>query len=142
MANDSLDIRKLQESIFVKKDEGTEVNYFLYPEFEIHKNVLTVGVIQEWHTHTVVEEVIVCTNGVFHVETIENHSMSSVCVKPGDVVRVKNSVHRLVNSGEADAEFLVFRFVPDGTNKQEIIKQDKCVYTENQIQDLLKKREE
>ncbi|MBL1224524.1 cupin domain-containing protein [Enterococcus sp. BWR-S5] len=141
MENQSLDLKKLQESIFVKKSEGTEVNYFLYPEFEVHRNSLPSGVIQEWHAHTQVEEVIVCTKGSFIIETIENQKLISTCVEQGDVARVRNSVHRLRNDEENSAEFIVFRFLPDGEEKQEQIKRDKRTYTEDQIQLLLSNKE-
>lgn len=134
----SLEVQKLQDSIFVKKEEGTEVNYFLYPEFELHKNVLPAGVVQGWHAHSVVEEVIACTKGCFVIETIENQTLVSTGVEQGDVVRVKNSIHRLTNEESAAAEFLVFRFVPDGYDKREIIKTDKREYTEREIDSLLK----
>lgn len=47
----SIDIRQLSEAISVEKDNGTMVNYFLYPEFEIHQNVLPANTIQDWHKH-------------------------------------------------------------------------------------------
>lgn len=137
MEKEALSLQKLQEAISVKKVEGTEVDYFLYPEFEVHRNVLPPDVIQGWHTHSVVEEVIVCTKGHFIVETIVEREISIDCVEHGDVVRVKKSLHRLRNDGESAAEFVVFRFVPEGKNKQEIIKNDKQEYTEEQVQQLL-----
>lgn len=42
----SIDIRQLSEAISFNKDNGTKVNYFLYPEFEIHQNVLPANTIQ------------------------------------------------------------------------------------------------
>lgn len=139
MKDVSFEVQKLQDSIFVKKEEGTEVNYFLYPEFELHRNVLPAGVAQGWHAHSVVEEVIACTKGCLVIETIENQTLVSTSVEQGDVVRVKNSIHRLINKGQVAAEFLVFRFVPDGFDKREIIKTDKCEYTECEIDSLLKR---
>ena len=47
----SIDIRRLSEAISVEKDNGTKVNYFLYPEFEINQNVLPANTIQDWHKH-------------------------------------------------------------------------------------------
>ncbi|MCB5955634.1 cupin domain-containing protein [Enterococcus sp. CWB-B31] len=136
--NQLTEIQKLQDSIFVKKEEGTEVNYFLYPEFEVHKNVLPSRAIQEWHAHTVVEEVIVGIEGIFHVESVENQRISILEVNKGDVVRVNNSIHRLTNRNNEAAEFLVFRFVKTDEDQSEMIKQDKTVYSKEQVKQLVK----
>lgn len=139
MSEESINIQRLEEAIFVKKAEGTEVNYFLYPEFEVHRNRLSPGVIQGWHAHQIVEEVLTCTDGTFTVEVIENGSLISIMVEQGDVVRVKKSIHRLVNQSNTAAEFIVFRFVPTGKSQQEKIKLDKREYTKEEIAELLNK---
>lgn len=38
---------------------------------------------------------------------------------------VKKSIHTIKNTSSEDAEFVVFRMVPDGKNKRELIKHDK-----------------
>ena len=40
-------------------------------------------------------------------------------------MRVQNSIHTFQNDTEENAEFVVFRFVPDGVDKREQIKKDK-----------------
>ena len=44
-----------------------------------------------------------------------------------EIVRVKNSVHTFENNTNEEAKFVVFRFIPDGIDKREIIKNDKTV---------------
>ena len=44
-----------------------------------------------------------------------------------DIVRVHHSVHTFENDTDEITEFVVFRFVPDGTDKREMIKTDKKV---------------
>ena len=38
-----------------------------------------------------------------------------------------NSVHTFANETDEDVEFVVFRFVPEGRDKREMIKSDKAV---------------
>jgi hypothetical protein len=44
-------IYKLSDAIHVDKEEGTSVDYFLFPEYEIHYNEVKPGVTQLWHHH-------------------------------------------------------------------------------------------
>ena len=69
---------------------------------------------------------IVVTSGKISIETIENATLERAEVKQGDVLRVKNSIHRLVNRNRTSASFIVFRFVPQGVSQADIIKNDKC----------------
>ena len=46
-----IEILTRDEAIFRKKPDGTEVNYFLFPEFEIHINSLPGKTVQGWHKH-------------------------------------------------------------------------------------------
>lgn len=120
-----IEIRNSKEALSRVKKNGTEVQYFLYPEFEVHTNKIPPGSIQDWHRHQQVEEVIVVTSGKISIETIENATLERAEVKQGDVLRVKNSIHRLVNRNRTSASFIVFRFVPQGVSQADIIKNDK-----------------
>lgn len=120
-----IEIRNSKEALSRVKKNGTEVQYFLYPEFEVHTNKIPSGSIQDWHRHQQVEEVIVVTSGKISIETIENATLERAEVKQGDVLRVKNSIHRLVNRNRTSASFIVFRFVPQGVSQADIIKNDK-----------------
>ena len=42
-----------------------------------------------------------------------------------ELVQVGNRVHTFENDTDEIVEFLVFRFVPDGTDKREMIREDK-----------------
>ena len=117
-----IEIRNSKEALSRVKKNGTEVQYFLYPEFEVHTNKIPPGSIQDWHRHQQVEEVIVVTSGKISIETIENATLERAEVKQGDVLRVKNSIHRLVNRNRTSASFIVFRFVPQGVSQADIIK--------------------
>ncbi|MGT2958083.1 cupin domain-containing protein [Streptococcus bovimastitidis] len=118
---------KISYSIFVEKDNGTKVNYFLFPEFEIHENLIPKQSIQDWHQHSNIEEVIVITSGAICIEVINEKTseIKTYNAIDGDVIRVRHSIHRLTNKSQLDAKFIVFRFVPDGCDKSSIIKNDK-----------------
>ncbi|MGO3297331.1 MAG: cupin domain-containing protein [Pseudolactococcus laudensis] len=132
LENDAIDITRQASAISVTKSSGTQVDYYLYPEFEIHVNILPTGVVQDWHKHQQLDENIIVTSGEITVEYLENGHVSSQTVQENDVLRVKRSINRLLNQSSEPAQFIVFRFVPTGQEQSELMKQDK-VDCENEI---------
>ena len=132
LENDAIDITRQASAISVTKSSGTQVDYYLYPEFEIHVNILPTGVVQDWHKHQQLDENIIVTSGEITVEYLANGHVSSQTVQENDVLRVKRSIHRLLNQSSEPAQFIVFRFVPTGQEQSELMKQDK-VDCENEI---------
>ncbi|MGO2764884.1 MAG: cupin domain-containing protein [Pseudolactococcus laudensis] len=132
LENDAIEITRQTSAISVTKSSGTQVDYYLYPEFEIHVNILPTGVVQDWHKHQQLDENIIVTSGEITVEYLENGHVSSQTVQENDVLRVKRSIHRLLNQSSEPAQFIVFRFVPTGQEQSELMKQDK-VDCENEI---------
>lgn len=122
-----VDIYSKDDSISVKKKNGTEVSYFIFDEYEIHLNRIPPRTIQEWHKHLKIEETLVVTKGEIVVKWREDNNEFSEKVTKDMVVRVKNSIHTIENSSEDFAEFTVFRLVLTGENKREIIKKDKIL---------------
>lgn len=120
-----IDIRQLSEAISVEKENGTKVNYFLYPEFEIHQNVLPANTIQDWHKHQAIEEIIVPTKGNVTIQVLEGNAIKTYTVNCGDVLRVKDSIHRIFGDTKEEVQFTVFRFVPSGNDQSDKIKNDK-----------------
>ncbi|KFN87481.1 MULTISPECIES: cupin domain-containing protein [Streptococcus] len=120
-----IDIRQFSEAISVEKDNGTKVNYFLYPEFEIHQNVLPANTIQDWHKHQAIEEVIVPTKGNVTIQVLEDNAIKTYTANCGDVLRVNDSIHRIIGDTKEEVQFTVFRFVPSGNNQSDKIKNDK-----------------
>ncbi len=121
----SIDIRQLSEAISVEKDNGTKVSYFLYPEFEIHQNILPANTVQDWHKHQAIEEVIVPTKGNVTIQVLEDNAIKTYTVNCGDVLRVKDSVHRIIGNTKEEVQFTVFRFIPSGNDQSDKIKNDK-----------------
>lgn len=135
----SIDIRQLSEAISVEKDNGTKVSYFLYPEFEIHQNVLPANTIQDWHKHQAIEEIIVPTKGNVTIQVLEDNAVRTYTAKCGEVLRVKQSIHRIIGDVKEETEFIVFRFVPTGSDQSDKIKHDK-VDCEKLVAEILKRK--
>ena len=114
-----------QEGIFVSKPNGTDVTYYVFPEYEIHFNVITPGSIQEWHHHKVIEEVLFVVTGLLEAHWIEEGNTMMRIVHEGDVVRVEDTPHTFMNNTQTPTIFLVFRLILDNIDKRTIIKNDK-----------------
>ncbi|MFD2386457.1 hypothetical protein [Enterococcus rivorum] len=56
-------IVKQNEALSLKKENGTEVDYFLFDKFEVHTNIIPAGCVQDWHSHQAIEEIIVVNEG-------------------------------------------------------------------------------
>lgn len=125
LENYPIEITRQASAISVTKSSGTQVDYYLYPEFEIHANTLPAGVVQDWHKHQQLDENIIVTSGKITVEYLENGHITSQIVEQNDVLRVKKSIHRLLNQSTEPAQFIVFRFIPTGQDQSELMKHDK-----------------
>lgn len=128
MAN--FEILHKEDSVHVTKESGTEVNYYIFDEAEIHLNRIMPHTIQEWHFHERIDENILITKGTLLCKYIDDSGIEQSChVVKDEIVRVHNSIHTFENDSDETAEFIVFRFVPDGINKRELIKADKTRIT-------------
>ena len=115
------------------------MNYFLYPEFEIHQNVLPANTIQDWHKHQAIEEIIVPTKGNVTIQVLEDNAVRTYTANCGEVLRVKQSIHRIIGDDKEETEFIVFRFVPTGSDQSDKIKHDK-VDCEKLVAEILKEK--
>jgi len=125
-----IEILNAQNAISITKPNKTMVDYYLFDEFEVHKCIIPPYSIQEWHMHEVIEEVIVVTEGVITVKWKEFDLIKTQRLPKDTILRVKNSVHNIENSSNINAEFVVFRMVPTGISKIEIIKNDKLLFND------------
>lgn len=115
-----------EDSVHVIKETGTEVNYYIFEEAEIHLNRIMPHTVQEWHFHQKIDENILITKGKLLCRYIDDSGVEKSCYAvENDVVRVFDSVHTFENDTDEITEFVVFRYVPDGTDKRELIKGDK-----------------
>ena len=121
----NLEIYDTSDSIFVEKDNHTKVNYFLFDEYEIHLNTIPPHSIQEWHKHRLIEETLFVVSGELTVLWKEQDHTECRTVSDNSIIRVKNSIHTLENRSDHEVRFLVYRMVPDGVSKRQMIKNDK-----------------
>lgn len=121
------EIITIEDSISVVKENRTKVNYFIFNEYEIHLNTIPSGAIQEWHFHSRLEESILVLTGELLLSWQDQGQIYNQLLKEGTVVQVKDSVHTFSNTSGFDTSFVVFRFIPDGQDKRELIKNDKTI---------------
>ncbi len=126
---ETLEIHNLENSLYNQKENLTKVNYFIFDEYEIHFNIIPSKTSQEWHMHREIEEALFVISGEILVRWKDNNIIREKFVYKNSVIRVKNSIHTLENLTNEEATFVVFRMVPDGTNKREIIKNDKVIFS-------------
>lgn len=112
----------------VDKKHGTSIWYYIFPEHEIHYNEIQPGAVQPWHHHIQTDESIFVLEGKLRISWLdENGRKTHQEVYPGTMIRVENSIHTLSNPTQEIARFLVFKFVPTGIDKHELIKGDKIL---------------
>jgi uncharacterized cupin superfamily protein len=117
-----------RDALHVDKPDGTSVDYFLFPEYEIHLNEVAPGTIQQWHHHDAIEETLVITDGALVAHWRDDQGTGhEQTVSAGDVVRVARSAHTFENRSEDTVKFVVVRLVLDGTDKSALIKSDKVL---------------
>jgi mannose-6-phosphate isomerase-like protein (cupin superfamily) len=118
------------QAIHVDKPEGSSVDYYIFPEYEIHYNEIKPGTVQQWHHHTQISETLFLIEGEIeaHWQNEDGEKHMQIC-KSNDVIEVENTPHTFINSSSSIVKFIVFRFVPDGKDKRELIKNDKVTPT-------------
>lgn len=123
---EKINIVRQAQSVHVKKDNKTLVDYFLFDEYEIHHNIMPPNCIQDWHYHAKIEEVILVTKGTMKVYWRGEETYHQTLFA-GDLVQVKDTMHTFCNESKKMAEFIVFRLVLDGRSKKKMIKNDKVL---------------
>jgi quercetin dioxygenase-like cupin family protein len=117
-------IRK-SESKFVEKENGTKVNYYLFPEYELHYNEIPPRSEQDWHRHEKLSETVFIIDGELTAKWMESGKEKSEKVLTGDLIESENSSHTYKNESNNIAKFIVIKRVPKGEDNSEIFKNDK-----------------
>ena len=118
-------IRK-DQAIHVDKTNGTEVDYYLLEDAEIHYNKINPHTLQEWHRHHHISENIFILKGELvyrYLDEIRHEQF--LLLKQGDLLSVENDIHTFENQTDEVVEFIVFRYLPSYKNQREMIKNDK-----------------
>ena len=115
-----------KDAVHVDKESGTSVDYHIFDEYEIHVNQVMPHTTQEWHSHAKIIETLFVTKGKLLCRYLKDTGEEeSRYLEKNELVQVGNRVHTFENDTDEIVEFLVFRFVPDGTDKLEMIREDK-----------------
>ncbi|HEY7416081.1 MAG TPA: cupin domain-containing protein [Ktedonobacteraceae bacterium] len=117
-------IRKA-DAKFVDKQNGTQIHYYLFPEYELDYNEIAPHTTQDWHAHNTIEEAIYVISGELTGEWIEGSEKHQDRLYAGDLVRSEASLHTFSNESDAITKFIVIKLVLDGKNKRDIFKTDK-----------------
>ena len=123
-----MEIIRSEKAIHVEKSDGTRIDYYLFPEYEIHYNEVPPGIIQVWHHHEQIEETLLILDGELEARWRKNGDKEQTTVlKKGDLVRMGNTPHTFTNLSGSLVRFVVFKSVPSGANQHELLKRDKVI---------------
>ena len=116
------------QAIHAEKPDGTRIKYYLFPEYEIHYNEIPPGTVQVLHHHEQIEETLLILNGELEV-LWRNDKMEeqTATLRKGDVIRTEKTPHTFANKSADVVSFAVFKFVPSGINRRELLKRDKII---------------
>ena len=120
-----MEIIRRSQAIHIDKSEGTSVDYYLFPEYEIHYNEVPPGTVQVWHHHQVIEETLLMIQGTLEARWKEDGQEKTATLQPGDLVRVEDTPHTFANVSENLVTFVIFRLILQGVDQQARIKNDK-----------------
>lgn len=122
-----MEIIRRGQAIAHEKPEGTNVVYYIFPEYEIHYNEMHGDSIQQWHHHNVIEETIYIISGEVAFHWIEDGNERSQTLYAGDIVRVENEPHTLENPSKLPATFITVRLVLTGKDNRSLFRNDKAL---------------
>ena len=114
-------IRK-DQAIHVDKTNGTEVDYYLLDDAEIHYNKINPHTSQEWHRHRHISENIFVLKGELVYRYLDKTNKEQYLkLKQGNLLLVEKDIHTFENQTDEVVEFIVFRYLPSYKNQRELI---------------------
>lgn len=116
-----------KETLNISKPEGTNVSYYLFPEYEVHYNEQKPGSTQTWHHHETIWETLFIIEGELTAQWRETGGVKSQIVKAGDLIETERTPHTFTNHTDGVVKFLVIKQVPHGKEYKELLKADKIV---------------
>lgn len=116
-----------KDALQVSKPEGTNVTYFLFPEYEVHYNEQIPHSTQTWHHHEKIWETLYIIEGELTVKWREADQEKEEIVSAGDLIEGERTPHTFENKSDKVVKFLVIKQVLNGQNKKELLKTDKVI---------------
>jgi len=120
-------IIKKEESVFVAKPEGVNINYYLRDEYELIYSEQGPDTTQTWHYHNKIFETIYILEGELILEWKEGEEFFSEIVKTGDFIEVEKNLHTFKNKSNKIAKCLAIKQVLSSKNNRSLFKEDKIV---------------
>ncbi len=120
-------ITSKSDSIYRHRDDESDINYYIFHEYEVHYGEIAPGVKQPWHHHEIISETLFIISGQIELWYLDDGKKQKKIVKHGDVIQVENTPHTFINSFDKVCKMIAFRFVSDGEDKREVIKNDKVL---------------
>lgn len=119
-----------KDAINLKREDGTEITYYIFKEHEVHCGEIYPGVIQPWHHHSIISETLYIIEGKIKLHYLKDNQRIEKILEPGNVVRVEDTPHTFSNPFDKVCKMVAFRFVPQGIDQREVIKNDKVLHPE------------
>jgi uncharacterized cupin superfamily protein len=116
-----------KDALHVSKPEGTNVTYFLFPEYEIHANEQVPNSTQTWHHHEKIWETLYIIEGELVARWREGGIEKIEVVKAGDLIESENTPHTFENATDQVVKFLVIKQILSGQDKRDVLKNDKVI---------------
>ena len=116
-----------KDAVFVSKPEGTNVTYYLLPEYEVHINEQVPHSTQTWHHHEKIWETIYIIEGELTAQWKANGEIKKQIVKTGDLIETEHTPHTFSNDSDQVVKFIVIKQLLNGKDKKEILKTDKVL---------------
>jgi uncharacterized cupin superfamily protein len=123
-------LTKKSEAINKTREDGTDISYYIFKEYEVHYGELAPGITQPWHHHTKINETVFVVEGNIKLHYLDNGEKKEKKIDPGDVVQVEDTPHTFSNPYQKVCKMVAFRFVPKGEDQHETIKNDKVLHPE------------
>lgn len=125
-----MQVTKRTDSIQVTRADKSQINYYIFDEYEVHYGEIKPGVKQPWHSHQLISETLFIIEGKIELHYLEDQKKQIKVVTPGDLIRVQDTPHTFINPFGQTCKMIGFRFIPEGKFKQDQIKKDKKLYPE------------
>src|SRR4051812_24523364 len=107
-------IRTKKDALSVSKPEGTNVSYYLFPEYEMHFNEQVPQCTQTWHHHEKIWESLFIIEGELTAHWKENGETKKQIVKAGDLIETEHTPHTFSNDSDKVVKFLVIKQLLNG----------------------------
>jgi uncharacterized cupin superfamily protein len=120
-------IIKKSEAVRVSKPEGTDVDYFLFDDYEVHYNEQAPGTMQTWHHHEEIWETLYIIDGELVARWREDGEEKTQVVRAGDLIESERSAHTFTNESDTTVRFLVIKRIPTNQDYKEVFKNDKVL---------------